>query len=65
MLSEGSDVYSFGVLLMELITGRCPVDYSKPPGEVRTSFLVHFSDKSINCLIILTILKLKLSDELG
>ncbi|KAL2925811.1 hypothetical protein RDABS01_007116 [Bienertia sinuspersici] len=33
MLSEGSDVYSFGVLLMELISGRCPVDYSKPPGE--------------------------------
>lgn len=34
MLSEWSDVYSFGVLLMELITGRCPVDYSKPPGEM-------------------------------
>ncbi|KAL2939426.1 hypothetical protein RDABS01_007830 [Bienertia sinuspersici] len=34
MLSEGSDVYSFGVLLMELISGRCPVDYSKPPGEM-------------------------------
>lgn len=34
MLNEGSDVYSFGVLLMELITGRCPVDYSKPPGEM-------------------------------
>ncbi|KAL9238204.1 hypothetical protein vseg_012664 [Gypsophila vaccaria] len=34
MLSEGSDVYSFGVLLMELITGKCPVDYSKPPGEM-------------------------------
>ncbi|XP_021731598.1 probable receptor-like serine/threonine-protein kinase At4g34500 [Chenopodium quinoa] len=34
MLSEWSDVYSFGVLLMELISGRCPVDYSKPPGEM-------------------------------
>ncbi|KAH9616767.1 hypothetical protein KSS87_000243 [Heliosperma pusillum] len=34
MLNEGSDVYSFGVLLMELITGRCPVDYSKPHGEM-------------------------------
>ncbi|KAH9603699.1 hypothetical protein KSS87_007450 [Heliosperma pusillum] len=34
MLSEGSDVYSFGVLLMELITGKCPVDYSKPLGEM-------------------------------
>ncbi|GAB4853902.1 hypothetical protein Ancab_018111 [Ancistrocladus abbreviatus] len=34
MLSEGSDVYSFGVLLMELITGRSPVDYSRPPAEM-------------------------------
>ncbi|KAG8364330.1 hypothetical protein BUALT_Bualt19G0117600 [Buddleja alternifolia] len=34
MLNEGSDVYSFGVLLMEIITGRSPVDYSKPPGEM-------------------------------
>ncbi|KAJ6707874.1 hypothetical protein OIU85_028172 [Salix viminalis] len=33
MLNEGSDVYSFGVLLMELITGRSPVDYSRPAGE--------------------------------
>nr|XP_019710121.1 probable receptor-like serine/threonine-protein kinase At4g34500 [Elaeis guineensis] len=34
MLHESSDVYSFGVLLMEIISGRCPVDYSRPPGEV-------------------------------
>lgn len=38
MLNEGSDVYSFGVMLMEIITGRSPVDYSRPPGEVRTNF---------------------------
>ncbi|KAJ7519554.1 hypothetical protein O6H91_20G044000 [Diphasiastrum complanatum] len=34
MLTERSDVYSFGVLLMEVITGRDPVDYSRPAGEV-------------------------------
>ncbi|CAJ2679253.1 unnamed protein product [Trifolium pratense] len=34
MLNERSDVYSFGVLLMEIITGRTPIDYSKPPGEM-------------------------------
>ncbi|XP_026394212.1 probable receptor-like serine/threonine-protein kinase At4g34500 [Papaver somniferum] len=34
MLNEASDVYSFGVLLMELISGRTPVDYARPAGEV-------------------------------
>ncbi|KAL8168279.1 hypothetical protein V2J09_009778 [Rumex salicifolius] len=34
MLTERSDVYSFGILVMEIISGRQPVDYSKPPGEV-------------------------------
>ncbi|KAK7274326.1 hypothetical protein RIF29_15409 [Crotalaria pallida] len=34
MLTEKSDVYSFGILIMEIITGRCPVDYSRPQGEV-------------------------------
>ncbi|GMI74523.1 hypothetical protein like AT4G34500 [Hibiscus trionum] len=34
MLNEGSDVYSFGVLLMEMITGRSPIDYSRAPGEM-------------------------------
>ncbi|KAJ6820937.1 putative inactive receptor kinase [Iris pallida] len=34
MLNERSDVYSFGILIMEIISGRNPVDYSRPPGEV-------------------------------
>lgn len=34
MLNERNDVYSFGVLIMEILSGRSPVDYSRPPGEV-------------------------------
>ncbi|KAF6147762.1 hypothetical protein GIB67_006735 [Kingdonia uniflora] len=34
MLNEGSDVYSFEILLMEIISGRNPVDYARPPREV-------------------------------
>lgn len=34
MLNERSDVYSFGILVMEIISGRNPVDYSRPPDEV-------------------------------
>ncbi|KAM0946880.1 putative protein kinase RLK-Pelle-RLCK-V family [Dioscorea sansibarensis] len=34
MLNERSDVYSFGILIMEIITGRIPVDYTRPSGEV-------------------------------
>ena len=50
MLNERSDVYSFGILIMEIISGRNPVDYSRPPGEVsmdllytRSLFTVHQS----------------------
>ncbi|KAL8035272.1 hypothetical protein ABFX02_12G086600 [Erythranthe guttata] len=32
-LTEKSDVYSFGVVLLELVTGRKPVDTSQPLGE--------------------------------
>ncbi|XP_060214932.1 proline-rich receptor-like protein kinase PERK9 isoform X1 [Lycium barbarum] len=32
-LTEKSDVYSFGVVLLELITGRKPVDTSQPIGD--------------------------------
>ncbi|XVF62359.1 hypothetical protein PTKIN_Ptkin09bG0001300 [Pterospermum kingtungense] len=34
LLNEKSDVYSFGIVLLEAITGRYPVDYSRPQPEV-------------------------------
>ncbi|KAB1227005.1 hypothetical protein CJ030_MR1G014973 [Morella rubra] len=35
MLNERSDVYIFGILIMEIISGRNPVDYIRPPEEVK------------------------------
>jgi serine/threonine protein kinase len=40
MLNERSDVYSFGVLVMEMITGRTPVDYTRPTTEVSRRFFL-------------------------
>ncbi|KAK8710092.1 hypothetical protein V6N13_145432 [Hibiscus sabdariffa] len=34
LLNERSDTYSFGVLLLEVVTGRDPVDYGRPANEI-------------------------------
>lgn len=53
MLNERSDVYSFGILIMEILSGRNPVDYSRPPEEVRTicpsySAVIYLNELMIN-----------------
>jgi serine/threonine protein kinase len=32
-VNDKTDVYSFGVVLLELITGRKPIDTTRPKGE--------------------------------
>ena len=38
-----SDVYSYGVVLLELLTGRKPVDMSQPSGQENLVTWVSFS----------------------
>lgn len=47
-LTEKSDVYSFGVLLVELITGRNPIETKKPSSERLTTRWVSTLPRLIN-----------------
>lgn len=49
MLTEKSDVYSFGVVLLELITGRKPVDPSQPSGNESLVEWVRFLYLNLFC----------------
>ena len=41
-LTQKSDVYSFGVVLLELLTGRKPVDHTMPRGQQSLVTCKHF-----------------------
>jgi len=52
-LTTKSDVYSFGVVLLELLTGRVPVDMKRPPGQgVLVSWVLIIS---LSCSLVLCI----------
>ena len=42
-ITQKSDVYSFGVVLLELLTGRKPVDHTMPKGQQSLVTWVGFS----------------------
>lgn len=55
-ITQKSDVYSFGVVLLELLTGRKPVDHTMPKGQqsLVTWVLINFSRLSNLLLAVLS-----------
>ena len=60
-LTDRSDVFSFGVVLLELITGRKPVDTSQPLGEESLVEWVFFN--FFTYYIKIRIFKLRMKSE--
>ncbi|KAF1894108.1 hypothetical protein Lal_00004027 [Lupinus albus] len=48
-LNAKSDVYSFGVVLLELLTGRKPVDHTLPRGQQSLVTWLHHFDLGSHC----------------
>lgn len=55
-LNAKSDVYSFGVVLLELLTGRKPVDHTLPRGQQSLVTWVPISMLLSLCLVTLSVL---------
>jgi serine/threonine protein kinase len=56
-INQKSDVYSFGVVLLELLTGRKPVDHTMPKGQQSLVTWV--------CFILILIILLGLINLIG
>lgn len=54
-ITQKSDVYSFGVVLLELLTGRKPVDHTMPKGQQSLVTWVRFLVTSATTSFILVI----------
>lgn len=51
-VNEKADVYSFGVVLLELLTGRQPIDTTRPKGQQNLVLWVCMVLQLYNCLRI-------------